>query len=315
MQTVKKLICMFLLITLVFSAAACADLGSDTGSGVEAASLNTPDKPSPEDDSIVFTPITDDTTAPPETTPPETTEPATETEEIIVTQLPEDTQPPETSDTTPPPETYPPQQDTQPPAYTGAYSSNPLIARMTFLGDSTTYGLKAYGIVDDRQVWTPANGTLAIFRATTDYIVDPATGAEYSIGDLCALRTPDILVITLGVNGISFLDESSFKMYYNQLIDTIRASSPSTKIALQTMYPLSASYDTSTGINNQKIAVGNQWIQQIAAAYGIPCINSASVLVDESGYRPEAWNNGDGLHMSYAGFSVVMDYIINNPCY
>ena len=186
---------------------------------------------------------------------------------------------------------------------------------MTFLGDSTTYGLKYYGVVADDKVWTPSNGTLAIFRALTDYIYDPATGGEYLVTDMCSMYKPDILVITLGVNGISFMTEESFKSCYNELVKAIKAASPTTKIALQTMYPVSASYDTSVGIDNQKISNGNRWINEIAADNGVACINSAPSLVDSSGYRPEAWQNGDGLHMSAQGFAAVMNYIINNPCY
>ena len=101
----------------------------------------------------------------------------------------------------------------------------------------------------------------------------------------------------------------------DELVKAIKAASPTTKIALQTMYPVSASYDTSVGIDNQKISNGNRWINEIAADNGVACINSAPSLVDSSGYRPEAWQNGDGLHMSAQGFAAVMNYIINNPCY
>ena len=308
----KKLLCVLLVLLVAVSVISCADREvTVTGDGTGISDTVTSDEGKDMPDSIDFTPLTDDTEA--DTTEPaaadttaeitsetetEQTEPDVQTEEVTSEQQ-------TTADTTPP----------APPLNTGSYSSDPLISRMTFLGDSTTYGLKIYGIVGDSQVWTPSNGTLALFRATTDYIVDPATGGEYLIGDLCSLRKPDILVITLGVNGISFMDEGNFKSNYNSLINIIKSASPSTKIAIQTMYPLSASYDTSSGIDNYKISNGNLWIQQIAAEQGIACINSASVLVDASGFRPEAWQNGDGLHMSAEGFAVVMNYIINNPCY
>ena len=303
----KKLLCVLIVVLVALTVFSCADREvTITGDGTENSASSTTDQEKDVPDSIDFTPLTD--TAEPADTAvtSDTSDIVSDTEQTEVTSDTEEvtSEQQTTADTTPPT-----------PVNTGSYSSDPLISRMTFLGDSTTYGLKIYGIVGDSQVWTPSNGTLAIFRATTDYIVDPATGGEYLIGDLCSLRKPDILVITLGVNGISFMDEANFKSHYNLLINTVKEASPSTKIAIQTMYPLSASYDTSSGINNEKIANGNLWIQQIAAEQGIACINSASVLVDSSGYRPEAWQNGDGLHMSPAGFAVVMDYIINNPCY
>ncbi len=303
----KKLLCILIVVLVAFSVVSCADREVRiTGDGTEDPASTTEDtKDTSSADSIDFAPVSDTETSQPATSE-DATEPAqTDTEQIDVNVQTEET-----------PATVP-TQDTTPPApvNTGSYSDNPLVSRMTFLGDSTTYGLKYYGIVGDNQVWTPKSGTLSLFRATVDYIVDPVTGGEYTVGDLCAMRHPDILVITLGVNGISFMDEASFKSDYGALIDVIKAASPSTKIALQTMYPLAASYDTSSGINNTKIANGNLWIQQLAAERGLPCINSATVLVDGTGYRPEAWQNGDGLHMSVEGFGVVMNYIINNPCY
>ncbi|MBR0302560.1 MAG: SGNH/GDSL hydrolase family protein, partial [Clostridia bacterium] len=244
------------------------------------------------------------------------TESVTEDTETEPSETPAATEPVETA----PPETQPADTAASPPVSTAptgdvsGYAADPYLKRITFLGDSTTYGLVAYSILPDAQVWTPANGTLALFRAATDYILDRTTGAEHTIAEMCSLYQPDILVVTLGVNGISFLDEETFKSYYVGLIDIIKNASPSTHIAIQTMYPLSASYDTSNGINNTKIAAGNVWIADVAASCGVALINSAPVLTGADGFRPEEWSN-DGLHLSAAGFSVVLDYIRNNPSY
>ena len=297
----KKLLCVLLVAVFAISLFSCADRDVKiTGDGTEMPASSETETETDTSAPIDFTPVTETEESTSEAATSESAEPQTEQTEPVS----------QTEDQTSSPDTTPPA-----PVNPGSYSGDPLISRMTFLGDSTTYGLKYYGIVGDNQVWTPRSGTLALFAATTDYIVDPVTGGEYTVGDLCAMRHPDILVITLGVNGIAMLDEANFKMYYNSLIDTIKTASPSTKIALQTMFPLAASYNTATGINNEKIANGNLWIQQLAAERGIPFINSASVLTDGSGYRPEAWQNGDGLHMSVEGFGVVKNYIINNPCY
>ena len=307
----KKLLCIILLIAVAVLSVSCADsetADTDSDTSKSTASSDASSIGSTED-SLDFRPI-DDTTEAVVTTAEEVTEAApAETPAETVPQ--EETQPAEQ----PAEQPVQPNPTPAPVINPGTYTNDPLIGRMTFLGDSTTYGLKYYGVVADSQVWTPSNGTLAIFRATTDYIYDPVTGGEYSVGTMCSMYTPDILVITLGVNGISFMDEANFKSSYNALIDVIKAASPSTKIALQTMYPLASNYDTSTGITNEKISAGNVWIQQIAANYGIACINSAPSLVDSSGFRPLEWQNGDGLHMSAAGFGAVMNYIVSNPCY
>lgn len=302
----KRLISVLLIICVALSFAACASKpdSPDASSGSES------DKKSA--DTFDFTPIVTE----------KDTESETETETETETEPPiSETDPPVTEPDPPVTEPDPPAVDTDPPTPPpvfdpGAYSNDPLISRMTFFGDSTTYGLKYYGIVADDRVWTPSNGTISLHYATTDYIYDPVTGGEYPLAQMCSMYKPDILVITLGINGISFMDENSFKYYYRLVLDTVKENSPTTKIAIQTMYPLAASSDfPSKGIDNTLIANGNQWIRELAAEYGIACIDSAPSLVNEYGYRPEEWHNGDGLHMSPQGFAAVMDYIIKHPCY
>ena len=53
------------------------------------------------------------------------------------------------------------------------------IDKLTFLGDSTTYGLKFYEVLtggkNTTQVWTPANGTLTLYNYAKATIVFPRT--------------------------------------------------------------------------------------------------------------------------------------------
>lgn len=292
----KRLICVLLIASLALSLIACGETKLDEKESDTAAEKT--EKVEDTSDSLPA-----DTTDTESASTDQITDVFSDTSEITDTQQ-------VGYDTEPQPQTTPTGNDI--PAGT---SDDSYIGRITFLGDSTTYGMKYYGIVPDTQVWTPSNGTLAIFRATTDYIYDPVTGGEYTLSQMCASYTPDILVITLGVNGIASLKKEGFKMEYAKVINTVKEASPSTKIVLQTMYPLSASYDTSTGIDNSKINEGNTWISEVAAENGVQFLNSASVLVDETGFRPEAWHNGDGMHLSEAGFNAVMEYIRTHPCY
>ncbi len=184
---------------------------------------------------------------------------------------------------------------------------------IVFLGDSTTYGLYAYGYVDYKQVWVPKNGTLALFRATTDLLYDATDGSELTLYEMALKHKPKYLIITLGVNGVSFLSEEAFTGYYESVILDIKKASPKTKIILQTIYPLCANYDTSNGINNTVIFNGNGLIAEIAKRFKLPFLNTASEMVDENGYRPQEYTNGDGLHLSPAGFEFVLSYIASHP--
>ena len=185
--------------------------------------------------------------------------------------------------------------------------------RIVFLGDSTTYGLKRYGLLNGgartRQVWTPASGTLTLAYVKAAKIVYPESGTEITIEEAVKAKKPDILVITLGVNGVSFMKEEHFKSVYTDLVQTIQEASPDTKIILQSMFPVAASYAKQNSINNTKIMTANNWVAQVAQSCGVRYANSVSVLLEDDGFMSEAHQNGDGLHPNKDGYALVLDYL------
>lgn len=187
------------------------------------------------------------------------------------------------------------------------------IKRIVFLGDSTTYGLKKYGILSDgiktKQVWTPVSGTLTLSYASFATILYPEDGSEITIADAVSQRKPDILVITLGINGISFMNETYFKSEYSKLISIIKKANPDTKIILQSIFPVAKSYVNKKSINNNKIADANTWIVAIAKEAGVKYANTALVLIGSNGYLPEEYQNGDGLHLNETSFAIELKYL------
>ncbi len=187
------------------------------------------------------------------------------------------------------------------------------INRIVFLGDSTTYGLIKYGMLTDgkqtKQVWTPVSGTLTLSYATISTILYPEDDTEILITEAVTRSKPDILVITLGINGVSFMDEAYFKSEYTKLILLIREASPDTKIILQSIFPVARSYINKKSINNEKIAEANGWIAAIADETGVKYANTASVLAGPDGYLPEEYQNGDGLHLNKLSFAVELNYL------
>ena len=225
------------------------------------------------------------------------------------------------------PQETPPVTETDPPETTAAPTAAPVrlgetpdagreyLDRIIFLGDSTTYGIGAYynwGYTDlcpPSQVWTPASGTLTLSYYNIATIVYPETKEELTIVDAVSRAKPDIMVITLGVNGIAFMDEEWFIRDYTALVESIQAASPDTKIILNSIYPVAASYKYQSDINNEKIRAANTWIERIAEATGCRFLYSFECLVGADGWLPETSQNGDGLHLTGEAFGVVMQYI------
>lgn len=187
------------------------------------------------------------------------------------------------------------------------------IDKLTFLGDSTTYGLKYYEVLsggkNTTQVWTPASGTLTLFNYATATIVFPEDGQEISIVDAVTRKLPEYLVITLGVNGVSMMDEDWFKTDYTALVQSIQAASPDTKIICNSIYPVENDYEQIESINNTNIPQANEWIKAVAEATGCKYADSASVLKAEDGNLREDYGNGDGIHLNADGFNAVLNYL------
>ncbi len=188
------------------------------------------------------------------------------------------------------------------------------IDNIIFLGDSTTYGLKAYKMLKDGketlQVWTPINGTLSLNRATIDRIYYPDTKEEITISETVKKAKPDMMIITLGVNGVATLSETQFKGAYVDLIDTIKKASPNTKIILQSIFPAAKRYDTTKGIDNDKINRANIWVADVAKECGVKYLYTACALLGEDGYyMNDSYQNGDGLHLNEIGFEKELNYI------
>ena len=187
------------------------------------------------------------------------------------------------------------------------------IDSIVFLGDSTTYGLKAYAVLTDgkktKQVWTPSNGTLTLSYQGFVDIWYPDDEAEISIRTAVERKKPERMIITLGVNGISFMDKDYFISEYTDLVTSIQEISPKTQIILQSIFPIASNYEYQKDINNKKICEANTWILSVAETTGVKFLNTYVVLIGENDYMIDKYQNGDGLHLNEIGFQVVLDYI------
>ena len=206
------------------------------------------------------------------------------------------------------------------------------IDSIIFLGDSTTYHLKSRGVLtggkDTKQVWSGSGvdendgsifpaGTLTLDgRITTTHIYYPKTGEALTIADAVAKEKPQYMVITLGINGVSYVDLENqktienFKQCYKALINAIHRSSPDTKIMLQSIFPVTEAYSQSgIGITNEKIDAANTWIMQLAKDTGCKYLDTASVLKNDNGALIALYDNGDGHHLTTDAYKSILQYI------
>jgi len=314
MTIYKRLACFITATALSVSLCACDLVGQEPKPTTAPQQSAQPDIPESE---VPETPEATPDTAPSET--PDTVEPSAEPS-AEPSPAPSDELPPETTPEATPEVTTPPSIETSAFHLTGDAiltetedMGMEYVDKMIFLGDSTTYGMKYYAVLTDgkntKQVWTPSNGTLTLSYQGFAAIVYPEDGSEIPIRDAVTASLPEYMVITLGVNGVSFMDEDYFKSEYTDLVTDIQSISPNTKIILQSIFPVASNYEYLSSINNEKIAAANAWILEVAENTGVAFLNTASVLVGEDGWLPQSYQNGDGLHLNEIGFGVVLSYI------
>ena len=186
--------------------------------------------------------------------------------------------------------------------------------KIIFLGECTTYGIGYYyrhgypELCPPTQVWTTSEGYMYLAKHATTKIYYSLTGEKLSIPECAERSRPEILVITLGLNGFGAFTEESYKGHYRDLVLSIWEASPGTEIILNTIYPVADSYEYQSLINNEKICEFNGWIESLAEELGCRFLNGFEALAVD-GKLPENLQNGDGLHLDGKAYVKVMEYI------
>ena len=215
--------------------------------------------------------------------------------------------------------------DTEATKEVSSISSN-YIDEITFLGESTTYHLKSRGVLSDgtntTQVWAPKSGTLMLDPSISDCrIIYPETREEISLEEAIKRKKPKYMMLTFGLNGATTFiarGENYFKSCYQKLIDLIKTNSQSTKIIINSCFPIAKSmdmsrYTVSVAELNSYIKTLNEWAFQLANKNKIYYIESAKALKDKDGYLKSSFQAPDGYHLNTDAYKCFLEYLTNNP--
>lgn len=180
------------------------------------------------------------------------------------------------------------------------------INKLYFVGDSTTYHFFKGGI-DKSHILMPESLTLTLDSTICEITVG---NTGLTIPESIKKNKAEIVIITLGVNGADRFTEAKYKTYYNKLIDKIKELSPSTKIILQSAFPVTDEYsDRDNGISNSSINRLNQWLKDIAYEQQLPYLDTQSILKNNNGGMKEEYSEGDGVHMNALAYEAILQYI------
>lgn len=175
-----------------------------------------------------------------------------------------------------------------------------------FLGDSLTDGLLLYS--DIRGAANLSYKGLTVQSVRTDKVIR-LDGQKYTPLEALGQKTYGKVYILLGINELGWYNDQRFYDCYAQLIDLVRADQPDAQIYLQTLLPVTAEKSEShEWLKNEKIAVYNDLIAQLAAEKEVYLVDAHAALADENGVLP-AEESTDGVHLTKSGYQSWADYL------
>ena len=194
------------------------------------------------------------------------------------------------------------------------------IDQMIFFGESTTAHLRSRGVLsggtETHQVWADSSGTRTLSsKLLSESIVYPPTGENLTLAEALAAEQPAYLVLSFGLNNVKGFvsNKDTYIGNYNKLIQAITEASPSTRIILQSVYPVSASC-SEFGVDGKTVCEYTQtlngYLLEIAASHpNVRYVDTASVLMGADGTLDPACDNGDGVHLNTVAYGRILSYL------
>lgn len=183
-----------------------------------------------------------------------------------------------------------------------------------YIGDSRTLGLAQYGYVPSRQVLAEEGLDHKTARTKAFLQIEGASEAQ-TISQAVSKLKGKVLLVSFGINGISYLSEDEFFEEYRGLIDDLHAASPESTIIIQSIYPVTAKYAVDhPDSSNDKIARYNKKLTELCIDCGCYYLNTADKLRTPGDDSLDAkYAEPDGLHINTAAYEDILLYIEEHP--
>lgn len=176
-----------------------------------------------------------------------------------------------------------------------------------FLGDSRTEGLFLYSGLKTGHFYTTVGATVESVFSKKNYKTE--SGEKVALLDAAAGQECDKIYVMLGINELGWSKTKTYHDQYAKLIDRLRADHPEAKIVLQSIPPVGDKQEAKkTYVNNERIAVYNGVIKDLAEEKECYFLDVAACLTGGDGLLPRDWNF-DGIHLNPKGCKVWLDYL------
>ena len=185
------------------------------------------------------------------------------------------------------------------------------IGETVFVGDSRTNGLAVYNFISDENVLAKDGENHR--SARTEKIITTKSGKMVTIAEAIAEKQPVRIIVSFGINGVSFMDESNFMEEYSAFLDDLYRASPYSIIVVQSILPVSKNFENSRPtMANSVIDRYNTLLKEMAAKKGVRFLDSSAVLKDKNNCLAEKYSSGDGLHFNKVAYETLLQFYNKN---
>ena len=93
---------------------------------------------------------------------------------------------------------------------------------------------------------------------------------------------------------------------YRTMMQAFQKMSPETVFIIESILPVSSSYESTSGVTNEKIDEMNLRLCALAEELGCYYLASDTVMKDENNDLLRIYNDGDGLHYNEKGYEAIL---------
>lgn len=200
-------------------------------------------------------------------------------------------------------------------ASSGASSSSSLPASLkpgsydyfqsaVFIGDSITSGISLYKIAGNAGVFA-ADGmsTNSVLKTTVT-----VGGNKLNVPDAVQQAHPAKVYILLGANDIGWMSQNTYITNYGKLLDALKEKVPNATIYVQSIFPVTAAYETKTAVTNEKIGAFNQALSTLSQQEGVRFVDAGQALRGSDG-KLDPDDAASGYNIRKSAYTDWFDYL------
>lgn len=178
-----------------------------------------------------------------------------------------------------------------------------------FIGDSITYGIQSYGVLNNADVL--ASTGINLDNISTQQTIK-VNGQYVTLTEALQYFNPKNVFIMLGSNGIEFINLETHIQLYSNFLDTVKAAYPNARIFVQSVLPVTKKFEEERpNLTNAIINQFNDRLKILAEEKNCIYLDVNAVLCDSSGALPNEASPVDGMHFGPTYYYKWFDYLVD----